>query len=424
MSTTLERETAVRAQVNDLLRCFQHICIYDMQDEASVSMRCAATKTRINVTRTMNIVADNEATPLIKNQLKLVPAKLDLSFITSIAGATGDNVSCSYALDSNVINKIGEYIETNKSAKVIAAWSESKREGWSYLNDDLENATFVSLNLTESWKVYRVTDEYSDMCYVHFPIRDSWLAFRFYNLSSDSVALQIMSEHEGFVMDCKMKWRDGLAEFPPASEGSGDNCLMQTHAVTPPLVNNYLFDLGALTDMADELIENFKGDQEDAYIDPEELETAPLNFICGSETDLENLVTLICHAGIPLPIWDHLDEELQIIINSAMEDDDTASVNYENMGYYGWEKLHDLLTFKIPYFEQAFDAAIDQNQPYGYSWEYNDGPYDRQSGYDRNPCQINVNVCRPSAHEQICAKMEIKKLTHIMSKTVIDGLLS
>ena len=57
------------------------------------------------------------------------------------------------------------------------------------------------------------------------------------------------------------------------------------------------------------------------------------------------------------------------------------------------------------------DVCLDLNTPAGYAWEYNDGSYDEQSGYDKSPHIITINVEAPtSAHDKIAAMVELSKL--------------
>ena len=90
----------------------------------------------------------------------------------------------------------------------------------------------------------------------------------------------------------------------------------------------------------------------------------------------------------------------------------------------GWSEIKESLGDKFEFIDRAFEVALNANQPCGHKWEYNDGAYDRRSGYTSEPHTLSFDIAVPSAHEQICAKVEIKKLTHLISKTVIDGLLA
>lgn len=250
------------------------------------------------------------------------------------------------------------------------------------------------------------------MLYVHFPSSDSWIVVRFISLSSETEGIQVINETDACVVDCNE------IRFDPSSEA------LTIYASNIEENGESLFNLSAVTDAADDVVEEFKSDLSDPYIDEFELEGSELHFLCGSEEDLESMLTLICHAGIPMQAWGN-EDSLDIEIDSATDDGESAIVNYDSMDWAGssWDGIKERLADKFKFIERAFDVALDNNQPCGHKWEYNDGSYDRQSGYDRSAERLTFTISAPSAHEQICAKIEIQKLADVMSKALVDDLV-
>lgn len=160
-----------------------------------------------------------------------------------------------------------------------------------------------------------------------------------------------------------------------------------------------------------------------------DLEGVDLHFLCGSEEDLKSEITTIFQAAMPLDCWDTLGKEsLTIHVYASILDEEAARIDFENMEWNcnNWsrveEQLKDLGKFK--YIEEACNIAISNNEPSGYSWEYNDGAYDRISGYDKRSEVVVVEISRPSAHEQICARVEINKWKGSFTKKLIKSLIA
>jgi hypothetical protein len=422
--------TTTKEKVSDVLRCFQRANIYNDKKTEHLPRFVKINKTseRIVFESEISIVADEKADILIKDELKLAPAIINSSFsIVSQCNTREGPVLFSAVFDSNIVNNLIDSASKTSLSKAIAAWYTHKIEGFP-ATIEMDTAKFRKVNAKESWKVYVPAEPIgtgNKLCYIHFTQWDSWLVLRFISLAPDASAIQIMSESESFIVDLDIL--QAQATVPGSYLATADYAMFErylySHDIEPALDSKSFFNVDDLVDTSDHLIDTFKEDQDDPYIDSDELESEPLKFLNGSEEELERLVTLICHATIPMHHWDAL-RDFSIIIESAMDEDDVATVSYDSMGWEGWDTVRELLPNKIAYLERALDAALDQNQPYGYSWEYNDGAYHRQSGYDRSACNLRFPMVAPSAHEQICAKIEIKKLASIMGKATIEGLLA
>jgi hypothetical protein len=425
MSTTQEPEINFHEQVDDLIRCFKFLNIFNNNIESESEYLSleqdndnnSLFRRNVKLDRQVRVAPDTKATPLIKGKVHLVPAILHLQFESNHATA----FKCAPAavpMDSDVVQSLLEPRGQNTSSESFLTWCGVQNRGETTV--DLQNLKLAYVNLNLKWKVYNVVDPESmeDTMYAHFPVNDSWVALQFSDLSDESKAVQILNEREGYIIDCR-DLRYHYQHTSPTFIG-GDS---RVFTLDTPLERGALFDPDEVSAAMDELVDNFKEDQDDPYIDADSLEGSELNFLCGSEDNLERLINLICHAAIPMDAWEEA-ESVDIEIYSATDDGDPARVAYDNMDYNSWGVVKEKLSEdKLSLIDDAFDAALADNTPSGHTWEYNDGPYDRQSGYDRTPQCLTFTVTAPSAHEQICAKIEIKKLAHIFGKAKINSLL-
>ena len=420
MSTTQEPEINFHEQINELIRCFKYLDILKKTvcvDTVYIRIDSLSGSGNTKLTKKSGIIPDTEAKLLTKGKVSLVPARLQFNFecdhITELKCEPA-----SVPLDSNIIKALTANTGKGTLAESFLAWNAVANI--KQVSIDLNNLDLPNLSLNLKWKVYHLanSEEVADILYVHFPTNDSWVALRFHALSDESEAIQILNEYEGYIVDCHdLKYHYRRFSAPGADDYS------KLYNLDPQLDNGALFALSKVEQAADELVANFKGDQEDPYIDSDELEGSELNFLCGSEDNLERMITLICHAAIPMDAWKD-SAFMDIEVYSATDDGEAARVDWDNMSYNSWGEIKDKLDDnKCSYIDAAFDASLVENTPSGYTWEYNDGPYDRQSGYDKSPQRLTFTVTSPSAHEQICAKIEIKKLVSILGKANIKGLL-
>lgn len=434
MSTTQEPEVNFHDQINDLIRCLKYLNIFDKNhcDNTTFLIEVQpdnpgeqVKKQNVYLKRESSIVPDTEAKLLVKGKLKLVPARLDLKFTSD----NRDSLNCppfSEPLDSDIVNKITDNAGKDTIAESLVAWHASKNE--SKFVVDLNKLTLTKVDLNLQWKVYHpVDDEVGDkILYIHFPVKDTWVVMRFSSLSGKSHSIQILNEYEGYIADCddlKFHYRLNGPTFIASASGSSYDRYSIIFDLDPQLDNGALFDTKEVSYAADEVVDKFKEDQDDPYIYADLLENEEVHFLCGSEENLERMLTLICHASIPMEAWRDT-ASIDVEVNSAMDDGEAASIDYDNMAYDDWDTVKEKLDdSKFESIDAAFEAALSDNQPSGHTWEYNDGPYDRQSGYDKRACRLTFTVTAPSAHEQICAKIEIKKLAHILGKANVEGLL-
>lgn len=429
MSTEQDGEVSLADKTEEFIKYLKHLDLLSLSNTRNVSFfvkpkedeqAYAKYDPRFNISlnRKIDVVVDDKSDSIIKDNLKLAPAIIHFNFNSvSPKLTTESNFSC--AFDSDVFNTLSaETGENNISLNSTIWYLASVKNRRDIDIDSLSPLSDYVITPKLQWKVYipvaSKMDSYlgGNMLYVHFPLLDSWMVVRFIRLSSETEGIQLINETETCIVDCnEIKWDPKFEE-------------LASYASNIAETGESLFDLEAVTDAAANVLEEFKMDCNDPYIDESELEGSELHFLCGSEEDLESMLTLICHAGIPLQAWGN-EDSLNIEIDSATDDGESAIVNYDSMDWSGssWEGIKERLADKFEFIERAFDVALDNNQPCGHKWEYNDGAYDRQSGYDRSAERLTFTISAPSAHEQVCAKIEIQKLADVMSKALVDGLV-
>ena len=133
---------------------------------------------------------------------------------------------------------------------------------------------------------------------------------------------------------------------------------------------------------------------EDPFFDPAS-EDCSLYFQCGSEEELKRLLTL-CLLTEP-DIAAHADMNVQIC--AATDCDRPYLGDYHS---YHTRRLEELLA-----------VVLQENEPVGWSFEYNDGVANRQSGYSENAECLCWNIgelleaC--SARERMAARRELRE---------------
>lgn len=117
------------------------------------------------------------------------------------------------------------------------------------------------------------------------------------------------------------------------------------------------------------------------------------HFRCGSLETLEKLVklTLYCYPEV----FDETDDE--VVVRCYTEySDASASLSIEDI------KVPDAV-------QRLFDLAMELNTPCGWETAYNDGAYNRRSGYSTDPNSFDIDARRPSAHEIFEAPRLLRK---------------
>ena len=58
---------------------------------------------------------------------------------------------------------------------------------------------------------------------------------------------------------------------------------------------------------------------------------------------------------------------------------------------------------------EVLEIIAAENEFGGYTMTYNDGAHDRASGFDESAASVYVEVARPSAHESLAARLQLRQ---------------
>jgi len=105
---------------------------------------------------------------------------------------------------------------------------------------------------------------------------------------------------------------------------------------------------------------------EDPFFEPSD-EDCPIYFEKGSQAELERAIKLFI---LTEPDIEEYEDEF-VEVYAGVNDESPRLPDY---GSYYSERL-----------EKLIEIATAENYFYGYTWEYNDGPIDRRSGYNKSP---------------------------------------
>lgn len=137
--------------------------------------------------------------------------------------------------------------------------------------------------------------------------------------------------------------------------------------------------------------ESVRYELDDPIINNGDLSGEELTFVCGGEEELRGLVEQIIGTD---PDVFKKDPQAQISISSGYEGYD-AKINWD------WGCSENLLTEgePLPRLEKLLNLALDENTPTGYEMTYNDGAYNRRSGYSEDPLGLIFNVTQPEKNK-------------------------
>jgi len=143
-------------------------------------------------------------------------------------------------------------------------------------------------------------------------------------------------------------------------------------------------------------LEDIRSEMEDPFFDPED-ERCALHFTSGSNDELDRLMRLfiLTEPGI------ESHEEENVRLYAALEDADPHLPEDDYEGYHS--KRLVALT----------EVVLSENRPVGWEWEYNDGAYDRKSGYTQSAEVLTYNISevieQSSSREKMAARRELGK---------------
>jgi hypothetical protein len=154
-------------------------------------------------------------------------------------------------------------------------------------------------------------------------------------------------------------------------------------------------DRDAINDfLQDHFNEHIGPEMEDPFFDPSG-EDCELYFETGSNGELERLMRLFILTEPNIEA--HEDEEVRLY--GAIED---TEPHLERSDCYFSERL-----------EALTEIALSENLPVGWTWEYNDGAYNRRSGYDKFAESLTWNIGeiieQAPAREKMAARRDLRK---------------
>ncbi len=146
--------------------------------------------------------------------------------------------------------------------------------------------------------------------------------------------------------------------------------------------------------LRDHFHEQISLQMEDPFFDPSG-EGCELHFEMGSHSELERLMKLFILTEPDIEAHD--DEEVRLYAAA-----DGTDPYLEDSDCYHSERLEGLA-----------ESALSENRPVGWSFEYNDGAYNRRSGYsEQAECltwKIGEILEESSAREKMAARRELRK---------------
>ena len=146
--------------------------------------------------------------------------------------------------------------------------------------------------------------------------------------------------------------------------------------------------------LRDHFNEHISPQMEDPLFDPSG-EDCELHFETGSQDELERLMKLFILTEPDIEA--HEDEEVRLY--AAMEG---TEPHLERSDGYRSERL-----------EALTDIALSENRPVGWTWEYNDGAYNRRSGYDEFAESLTWGIGeiieQSPAREKMVARRDLRK---------------
>jgi hypothetical protein len=146
--------------------------------------------------------------------------------------------------------------------------------------------------------------------------------------------------------------------------------------------------------LRDHFHEEIGQQMEDPFFDPSG-EDCELHFETGSQDELERLMKLFILTEPDIEA--HEDEEVRLY--AAMEG---TEPHLEPSDGYFTERL-----------EALAEIALSENRPVGWTWEYNDGAYNRRSGYDEFAESLTWNIGeiieQAPAREKMAARRDLRK---------------
>lgn len=143
----------------------------------------------------------------------------------------------------------------------------------------------------------------------------------------------------------------------------------------------------------------------DPYVDADalsDLET-DYHYCTGSEEGLMAGVRMIAQALVPDKYFTAGDSAWATIVTATEDEGAYLCVDM----WHSSSNSVDTYLVENPECAYYIDHIISMNEPCGQRYEYNDGPVNRQSGYNRQGLTVEISISKPSAHERLQAKLDL-----------------
>ncbi len=124
------------------------------------------------------------------------------------------------------------------------------------------------------------------------------------------------------------------------------------------------------------------------YFDTNQLVDRPVEFVCGSQSDLEHITRSIFQSGIVKP---YKAPQYEVTFYSY-----STNEWYKDGIGPQYSKQKDVCAL--------LKLVFEYNSFTGYYWEYNDGPFAAASSYSEQPQKISIVVPAPKPLEQQAAR--------------------
>lgn len=303
-----------------------------------------------------------------------------------------------------------------------------------------EKADFLKLQDLYEWQAYKVAEGQDPTCtspvlVFHIPSFDKWIVVYELEVTEETTVFLFTDLLDYIVLDSESVKRDVRCVQHYANRTNVDESssfllvgACAYYGIENKTIKDAICDPDVYNDLVDTATEEFSSQQADPFMSEEALQGEELHFAQGSMEQMTAQLTTLCHATIPFSAWErHASSGAELYVRSSHEGC-SAHISMSDTSYetHGWASLMDStgITNFSYIFETAANAIIEYNEPRGHTWEYNDGAYDRMSGYDKYGVTMRVEISAPSAHEQLCARMELKDMSNIIGKATLDKLMS
>jgi hypothetical protein len=371
---------------------------------------------RYELARSIHLLEDSQKVTQLCN-VKLIPVELKFEFTEIDLSADKEPSTPATFTPAFSGEGLHQLLENEAYTNIIGSKHRAIAPSTQKIIDTKKAAKYKPA----AWEVYKSALE-AEGAYLYLPKYKDWVFINHVTITEDTQCYGIANRfHCVLINTAAAEWRD-----PDDLFLNEEDVLILPNS--PVLSEEEFTNSDRPKILIEKFKEIYKEQQSDGFISEGDLEAEALNFSCGSEEQLGKMLTTVIHACVPMNVWEEEKvNELVLVISASTDSGDPAALNEDNMGWN--DNNWDFITSRLGVVNKetvvaAIDACIEANTPSGHTWEYNDGPYDRESAYDKSPLQLHFSVNAPSAHEQILAKQTIKSMKNMFSAKLVEDILS